>query len=365
MGQSRVKESVVGERLLIVETARRKGVSAASREFKCSRTTVYALQARYEQGGLEGLVNQPRGCSIPIREEIQEAIVALKLARLERSTTKIQQLLEDIHGWPVSRQTVWRVLSARGLARLVEPEPLQRFERPRPNQLWQLDLIEDERTAIGTVHLASLLDDASRYCVGGQWIRSKAQPAVLGVIAATMASQGLPDAILSDRASIFYGPASSQQGLTVYQLALDRLAVKAVFAKPYKARTKGKVEKFQQFVERSFLGEVRNSVQSLEELNQRWQEWRRWYNEQHCHSSLAGGAPARHYRKSTRPAPPELERLFAVEQPRRVNRDATVTVGGKSYQVPPEYMGRHVWVAMLGNQLRVTYGEKTIASFTR
>ena len=365
MVRSRIKESVVGERLLIVQTARGEGVSVASRRFDCSRTTVYALLVRYERGGLAALLNRPRGPRGVLREEIQEAIVGLKLARLGRSTGQVQQLLEEIYGWPVSRQTVWRVLSARGLARITDPVPLQRFERPQANQLWQFDLIEDFPTAIGRVHLAVLLDDASRYCVGGRFLRSKSQPAVLGVLAEALRSQGLPEAILTDRASIFYGPTSSQQGLTVYQLALQRLGIRASFAKPYKPRTKGKIEKFNQFVEQRFLGEVKDRIRSLQELNQAWQRWRRWYNECHCHSSLAEGTPARHYRKSSQPAPPELHQLLAVEVPRRVGRDATVKVSGRTYPVPAAYMGRHVWVSMIDNELRVAYDGKTVATFTR
>lgn len=351
--------------MAIVRTAKEAGVSVASRRFGCSRTTVYALVTRYETGGVSALLNRPRGAQEPLAEEVREAIISLKLERLERSTGQVQQLLEERYHWPVSRQTVWRVLSAKGLARITDPVPLHRFEWPHPNQLWQLDLMEDVPTNIGRVHLVVLLDDASRYCVGGQFVRSKAQPVVLGVIGQVLQRQGLPEAILTDRAAMFYGPATTMQGLTVYQLALQQMGIRASFAKPYKPRTKGKVEKFIQFVEHRFLGEMQHRVRSLEELNAAWETWRRWYNECHCHSSLAEGAPARHYRKSNRSAPSELEQLLAVEEPRVVRRDATVSVGGRSYPVPPQYLGRHVWVHQLGNQVRVVYDNKTVASFTR
>jgi len=322
-----VKESVVGERLLIVETARRKGVSAASREFKCSRTTVYSLLARYRHDGLDGLLNQPRGCSLPIRREVQEAIIALKVVKMDRSTGKVQQLLEEIYGWPVSRQTVWRVLSARGLARITAPVPLQMFEREQPNQLWQLDLIEDEQTAIGRVHLAALLDDCRRYCVGGKWICSKAQPAVLGVIASTLSAQGLPDAILSDRASIFYGPASTQAGLTVYQLAWAQGGLCPALQAPHEGQNR--------------------EVQPVRaaQLPER---------------GAPDGALARRTQRGLGEVAALVQRRALPQQPGR--RSA---VGGRSYSVPPEYMGRHVWVALLGDKLSITYGDKTVASFTR
>jgi transposase InsO family protein len=195
------------ERFQVVQRAREEGVMAAARAFECSRTRVYQLMARYEGDGLRGLMNRPRGPQAPIREEIRQAIIELKTNGLHRSTAKIRQLLEEEYGWPVSRQTVWRVLSERGLARLVEREPLQRFERPHPHQLWQMDLKEDVGIRSGKVHLLAVVDDASRYCLGGEWIASKAEPAVLGALAKVLEQRGLPEAILTDRDSVFYGPA--------------------------------------------------------------------------------------------------------------------------------------------------------------
>jgi len=63
------------------------------------------------------------------------------------------------------------------------------------------------------------------------------------VLAEALQQQGLPQEILTDRAGIFFGPSLAHRGLTVYQLALECLGIKASFARPYKARTKGKVEK--------------------------------------------------------------------------------------------------------------------------
>ena len=77
----------------------------------------------------------------------------LKVHGPHRSTAKVRQLLDERYGSSVSRQTVWRVLSSRGLARLVEREPLQRFQRPQPNELWQIDLKEDVATLAGKAHL--------------------------------------------------------------------------------------------------------------------------------------------------------------------------------------------------------------------
>jgi putative transposase len=358
------QEARVIERFRVIEVAQREGISVAARQFACSRTTVYKLLARYEEKGLQGLMNRPRGPRAPLTPEKVEMIVELKSGALHRSTNKIRQLLQERHGWEVSRQSVWRALSARGLARVQERAPLRRFARPQPNQLWQLDLKEDVTFPFGRAHLLAVIDDASRFCLGGEWISHKAEAAVLGALASVLGQWGLPEAILTDRASIFYGPATRQAGLTTYQLALERLGVRSAFAKPYKPRTKGKVEKFIQFVAHDFLREIRDQVPDLDQLNHRWREWARWYNEQRPHASLGGLPPARHFQPSPRPAPRELRKLLQVEVSRKVGRDAAISLGGKRYALPAEFMGRHVWVGRLGNTITVEHGGQLIAEFT-
>lgn len=359
------REAAVIERLQVVVVAQQEGVSEAARRFECSRTTVYKLLARFERGGLEGLANRPRGPQEPVAPEAEELIVELKVHGPHRSTSKIQQLLEERYGFQVSRQTVWRVLSSRGLARLVDREPLQRFQRPQPNQLWQMDLKEDVTTPAGKAHLLAVIDDASRFCLGGEWITRKSEPAVLGALARVLRRFGLPEAILTDRDSVFYGPATRSSGLTTYQMALESLQVKAVFAKPYKPRTKGKVEKFIQFVAHDFLAEVRDQVQDVDDLNRLWAEWLPWYNERRPHASLGQVPPAHRFSASRRAAPVGLERLLRVEVSRKVARDCTISLRGKRYELPAELIGRHVWVGQLGDQISIEHAGRIVATYAR
>lgn len=363
--RNRRQEAVALARWKVVDTALREGASAAAREHGCARSTVQRLVRRYENGGgrLEALCNQPRGCREPIAPEIRELIVELKVAQPRRSTERIRHLMEEA-GQPVSRQTVWRVLAERGLASFQEPEPLVRFVRVQPNDLWQLDLMEDETLPFGKVHLVAALDDHSRFCVGARFVRRKGEADILGALAGFLSQWGLPAAMLTDRAVSFYGTQELPSGMTTYQLALSGLGIRAAFAKPYKPRTKGKIERFFSFLQRDFLAEVRDRVQSLEELNEKLGEWLTWYNWRRPHGSLAEGTPGQHYRGSQRAAPPQLEGLLAVESPRRVDRSATVAFRGKRLAVPPEYLGQRVWLQLLGEQLTITAGNRKIAHYS-
>lgn len=358
------QEATIAERLKIVQYAELKSVTAAARQFGCSRTTVYKLQKRLREEGLLALGNRPRGPREPIPEEVAELVVALKSSALHRSSTKVQQLLEERYGIRLSRQSIWRLLSARGLARIIDPTPLIRFARPLPNQLWQMDLKEKVKFPFGTAHLLVAIDDATRYCVGGRWIQDKREPTLLGAVATILEQAGLPEAILTDRETVFFGPASRQRGLTTYQLGLETLGVKPSFAKPYKPRTKGKVERFIGLVERDFIFEIQDQVSSLPALQAAWEQWRAWYNQRRPHSSLGDLPPASRYTSCQRPAPADLRALLAVEESRLVHRDATIQLAGRRFEVPPELMGKHVWVRRLGREVAIEHGGRIVTTFT-
>lgn len=361
--RNRRREAAALARWHVVQTAAEEGASAAARRHGVARSTVQRLVRRYQVGGIEALCNRPRGARPAIAQQVRELIVDLKLALPSRSGEKIRRLMEEL-GQPVSRQTVWRVLSERGLARRQEPEPLRRFVHSQPNDLWQLDLMEDEKTACGKVHLVAAIDDHSRFCVGARFVRRKGEADILGALASFLGWWGMPAAILTDRAVTFFGTQEVPSGLTTYQLGLGVLGVRPAFAAPYKPRTKGKVEKFFSFLQRDFLAEVRDSVRSLEELNAKLQAWLDWYNQRRPHTSLAQGTPAQHYRPSRNPAPPNLDSILAVEQSRRVGRDSAIAFRGKRLAVPPQYLGQHVWLQLLGDDLKITASNQIVAQYS-
>jgi hypothetical protein len=48
-----------------------------------------------------------------------------------------------------------------------------------------------------------------------------------------------------------------------------------------------------------------------------------------------------------------------------VRRDATTSIGDKPFAVPPELMGKHVWVGVLGNEITIEHAGHVVASYTR
>ena len=55
----------------------------------------------------------------------------------------------------------------------------------------------------------------------------------------------------------------------------------------------------------------------------------------------------------------------AVEISRLVRRDATISLRGQHYAAPPELMGKHVWVGLLGDDILIEHAGRTVATYTR
>jgi len=53
-----------------------------------------------------------------------------------------------------------------------------------------------------------------------------------------------------------------------------------------------------------------------------------------------------------------------VELSRLVRRDATISLRGHRYAVPPELMGKHVWVGLLGDDIVIEHAGRTVATYT-
>jgi transposase InsO family protein len=237
----------------------------------------------------------------------------------------------------------------------------QFFERAEPNALWQTDLVEDEPTAVGTVHGVFILDDHSRYCVGGGFFTSKTQDNVLLVQAEAASRHGLPLEVLSDNGSQFQvinPQAREQEAKTRYRSGWESLGVTVTYAAPYHPQTKGKEERFNRFVKEDFLNEVRGQVRSVAELNERFGGWREWYNRRRAHSALGFRPPSSRYRPGTKVSEALIWQGFAKEEERRVRLDGKIQVDKQFYQLARGWERSRVKVYRLGGKIKVVGGKE-------
>ena len=366
-------DPAVGRRLAMVRYARSHSKAQAARHYGCCWQTIQAAVQRVERyertGNIGELQNKPRGKPGRTSQETEERVVAIYEESREParpkgrrySAAKVARLLHKRYGTSIHRKTAWAILCRRGVwqAEATEKKAIQRFERPVPNDLWQIDLIELEPTSIGLVYGIPILDDYSRYLTALRFFLTKgAETALLTTYLAIQAC-GTPREVLCDRGGQFIDPAG--HGRTKFQDVLDALGIKLRIA--YRAQTKGKEERLNQFVERDFLDEVRWQVRTLDELNQRAEAWRETYNQFHQHEETHT-TPARRYRPGLKVDDTFLRQLFATEERRKVTREATVRFRNRHFKVPDKYIGYSVWVAnFLDQYIEIRSGTRTIGRF--
>jgi len=239
------------QRLLILDAWQRSGLPA--RDFGpivgVSYHTLYAWRRRFNEHGPAGLTDQAtkRGATgSRLSEPTKRAILMLKQANPEWGCQRISDVLYRGPGIGASAKTVARVLKDAGyVTELREtrphPEQFHRFERARPNQLWQTDLFTFMlKRQNRRVYLVAFMDDHSRFVVGyGLHTTQNAAP-VIEVLRAAITSCGVPEELLTDNGAQYV----TWRGKSQFSRELERRGVKHIVATPRKPRTLGKIERF-------------------------------------------------------------------------------------------------------------------------
>jgi len=353
--------------------ARSHNKARAARYFGCCWATIQTAVQRvkeYERtGDIRVLQNRRRGKSGRTPQDTEDLVVAIYRESFEPkrpqgrrySAAKVARLLKKRHQLEICRKTAWAILRRRGVWESpgTQKKAVRRFERKRPNSLWQIDLIEKEPTSIGDVYGVPIIDDHSRYLLGLRFFLTKHAETVLLTTYLAMAENGTPGEFLCDRGGQFVDP--SGVSTTHFEEVLEILGIRLRIAP--RAQTKGKEERLNQFVERDFLDEVRWSVSSLADLNERAEAWRYAYNHSHVHESIRC-APSQRYTPGLQVDVPFLKGLFATEERRKVSREAKVRFYNRSFKVPDKYIGWNVWVANFFDQyVEIRVGKEMIGSF--
>jgi transposase InsO family protein len=100
-----------------------------------------------------------------------------------------------------SRAGIWRLLVGN---RLIQPQgrrrkrAFKRWERERPMQLWQLDLVEIRLAGGATAEVLTGVDDHSRDCVSAAVLARATGRAVCRALVAALRCYGVPEELLTD-----------------------------------------------------------------------------------------------------------------------------------------------------------------------
>jgi len=131
--------------------------------------------------------------------------------------------------------------------------------------------------------------------------------------------------------------------------------------RPYRAKTKGKVERPFRYVRQDFF--LGRTFRNLEDLNRQFEQWRTAEANARCHATTRR-IVAEHMeeeRPALKPLPTgPFRAVLSLE--RRITRDGMVSVGGNLYSVPDCTRRRTVEVHVLADEIRILEDDKLVAS---
>lgn len=352
--------SVMDQRIEFVVRASDTGsnLSAFCREYGISRPTGYRWLRRYHQReSLQGLVElsrRPRHIPRQTGSEIEAEVVALRLA-FDWGGKKIQQILAE-RGIAVSTSTVNRIIKRNGFVRmrLSQQKAAQRFERERPNQLWQMDFKGDYLIEQGKCYPLSILDDHSRFAVGLFALSDQLGHSVKRCLISTFEHYGVPEAILTDHGIPWWGNPNGH-GLTRLSVSLIKQGIRLYFSGYGHPQTQGKVERFHRTLKHALW--YRGEPKSLPVFAQALADFRNEYNHLRPHEALEMAVPARRYQPSSKaynPSPPDWEYPERAIV-RRLNTQGCLDYQHRRYFVCEALAGENVQIEHIEDKMAVRY----------
>ena len=275
-----------------------KPFSALCGEYGISRPTGYEWLGRYRQQGLAGIAERsrrPHHSPERTAEQLEAKVVQLRVRYPDWGAAKLSVLLGR-EGIQLPKSTVHRILLRYDL---VHPEDRhsqapQRFERERPNELWQMDF-KGPRGGRHPVGPLSVIDDRSRYLIALSATGSTHAAPVREQLEQAFGDCGLPDAMLMDH-GVPWWSTQAPSGSTRLALWLMRQGIGLHWSRIRHPQTQGKVERFHGSLMRALekRGTPRHDAQ-------KWLDAYRWeHNHIRPHEALGMQTPASVWRPSQR-----------------------------------------------------------------
>jgi transposase InsO family protein len=367
--------SMVELRLAVVLEPERTGETVAEvcRRHGISRESFYAYRRRYLAEGLAGLEPRSRRpLSSPARLEpaLELEIVSLRRRHPRWGARRIRAELRRAGTDPPARSTIHRVLVRNALVAPQKPparKASKRFERPLPNDLWQIDGTEVVLVCGERVWVIDVLDDHARFLLAASACRSLDGESAWACFCRASAAYGLPRQLLSDNGAYFSGRLRGQE--VEFERRLAQLGVQLITSAPYHPQTLGKLERFHRTLKEWLADEA--PLRDLAHLQTLLERFATHYNEERPHQGIADVTPAERYRAgwSAAAAVDERERGERADpsyprhsELRKVAAHGVVAYDGLHIIVGKRWAGARVRIVESGELWHVYRGDELIRS---
>lgn len=266
--------------------------SVLQEHFGVSGHSVVRWVKAYREQGTEGLIAKPRtGLKSKLNKTVKDRIVKMKKKHPEYGPRRIADVLKRFFLISASATSVHKTLSDEGLTKKAKPKRVKNpakprfFERSRPNQLWQSDIMTF-RLAGRNAYLIGFLDDYSRYITSLGLYRSQTAAHVLETYRRGIAEYGVPREMLTDNGRQY----TNWRGKTRFEKEMKKDRVKHIRSRPHHPMTLGKIERFWKSIQGEFL--FRAQFDSFEQAVERTAYWIKYYNYKRPHQGIGGLCPA-------------------------------------------------------------------------
>ena len=300
----------------------------------------------YREGGFEGLIPGYRSDKGQVKAVTQENLLkALQCKKEvpERSVRQIIQIMElegIVKPGDIKHSTLARLIKKYAdmyESQLVkEQKVFKRYTMERVNQTWQSDVkysvyIKDPDNPDRQIrtYLIAFLDDRSRYIVHAQFYLAENLVSLEDCFKKALLKCGVPERVYMDNGKIF---TSNRMNLICAEIGS-----KAIYCAPYSPESKGKIEKFYWYVDKSFEPEARVSgIETLEQLNEAFAAWLSHSYHNKIHSEIEktpseAFAEGNSYIKAIDPK--TLYNIFLYREERKVSKTAVISICGNLYEV--------------------------------
>ena len=352
------REQMIGERGAVVELVRQRLLSqeAAAAQLELSVRQVRRLVRRVEAAGgaLQALAYQrqhPAPNRLP--EAVRAAVEAIATEHPAWSAMAVWEAVEAQHLEPLpSLRTVsgWlRAARPPGAGR--RPKPARRFEAPGPLDLVQMDSTYGQWLIGGRLaYVIVLLDDYSRAILAARAVAADSTVNNLAVLEEAVQRSGPMAVLYSDNGSVFRTTRHGRSRFYAYRdvvlagevptqfaRALAELGVVLLPHDPGNARAKGKRERWNRFFQERVGAD--GPYASIGALDAALQEWLGYYNTRHRNRTTGSVPQARlaGYQPRALPAGARpLQDICALRETRKVAKDHTISLDGRTYTLPRE-----------------------------
>jgi transposase InsO family protein len=379
--------SVVEQRYQAVLAVIRDGhsvVDVASR-WEVSRQTVHAWLRRYEDGGLDALADRshrPVECPHQMPAEIEAAVLEWRRTHPGWGPRRLVHEAERAGLSPVpSRSGVYRALLRAGLidpgARRPRDRRWKRWERARPMELWQMDLVGGMGLTDGSeLKILTGVDDHSRYCVVAAVMRRATGRTVCQAFTAALTRHGVPAEILTDNGKQFTGRFNTPPVEVLFDRICRENGIEHALTKPRSPTTTGKIERFHRSLREELLtGQVFPDPAAAQAALDAWVVH---YNTVRPHQGIAMATPHERFWRREQPpsgspelpvdasaAVPTQAREGAAWVARRVGANGVICVSWQQFSVGKHHAGGSVDVHVGPELLHVYLADTLIKTVVR